>query len=148
MIRKDELAPSARRRRLYDVYATYSDNLWKSTVPVGKGRFHSRDSYSLTPSRLHICYSLDRQRVWAPTPCDCYIHAPRCDQRKLECKPIEPRGRCYRLIDGLQILQTHSYHLTPGSLVDRIPVTLKHFKMLARLGKQPVRILFNNLCNM
>lgn len=36
MIRKDELAPSARRRRLYDMYTTYSDNVMKLTYPPGK----------------------------------------------------------------------------------------------------------------
>lgn len=45
MIRKDELAPSARRRRLYDMYATYADNLGKSTCPGGKYRFHSGDRF-------------------------------------------------------------------------------------------------------
>ena len=39
MIRKDELAPSARRRRLYDMYTTYSDNMLKLTYPSGKCRF-------------------------------------------------------------------------------------------------------------
>lgn len=34
MIRKDELAPS-RRRRFYDMYASYSDSIGKLTYPAG-----------------------------------------------------------------------------------------------------------------
>ncbi|KAI0947141.1 hypothetical protein AcV7_009642 [Taiwanofungus camphoratus] len=109
MIRKDELAPS-RRRRFYDMYASYSDSIGKLTYPA------------------------DYQQVgrWARTQYGCrsavaavfMLHAV--------------------LNENTMVLQSYPYN-EPYDTATRVPITLKHFKMLARLGRAPNMVLFDDI---
>ncbi|OSX59849.1 hypothetical protein POSPLADRAFT_1075353 [Postia placenta MAD-698-R-SB12] len=109
MIRKDELAPS-RRRRFYDMYSSYNDTMGKLPYPV---------DYMIVSRFIRIHYGR-RSAVAAVF----MLHAV--------------------LNGSVAVMQPYSYN-EPYDANARMPVTLKYFKMLARIGRAPTPSLFEDI---
>ncbi|KAH9841569.1 uncharacterized protein C8Q71DRAFT_737681 [Rhodofomes roseus] len=109
MIRKDEISP-VRRRRFYDMFATYADHMGKLTYP---------SDYLQVGRWIHNEFG------------------PR--------HPVTAIFMLHAVVnENAHILQNSLYsdsNITSG----RIPVTLKHFKMLARLGRPPNLALIDDI---
>ncbi|PCH40094.1 hypothetical protein WOLCODRAFT_136650 [Wolfiporia cocos MD-104 SS10] len=109
MIRKDELAPT-RRRRFYELYTAYTDSFGKLTYPADYmqvGRW-IRNQYGRRSAVTAIFM----------------LHA---------------------VINENTIVLQSSMYPDPFDHSSRIPITLKHFKLLARLGRAPDQVLFDDI---
>lgn len=127
MIRQDETATRSSRRRFYDVYTSQGDLLGKLRYPAG-GFVRSLHSQSLGP---HLGTSeVD------PTPVGNWIK----DQFGTR-SAITAVFMTHAVLNESSILNHYlgrsSEHGTKDT-AEHVPVTLKHFKLLARLGKAPV----------
>ncbi|CCM03531.1 uncharacterized protein FIBRA_05665 [Fibroporia radiculosa] len=109
MIRKDELAPS-RRRRFYDMYTSYNDSIGKLTYPA---------DYQQVGRWVRTHYGR-RSAITAVF----MLHAV--------------------LNENAIVLQPYLYN-EPYDTAARVPITLKHFKMLARLGRPPNMVLYDDI---
>lgn len=123
MIRKDE---TRGRRRFYDFHTTYNDTAGKLTYPpdyTPMGKF-IRNLYGVR-SGVSAVFMLHAVANGNPMVC-CWNFSP---------------SDIYWLFIYVTLTQTvqgHAGFAENLSLETRIPVTLKHFKILARLGRAPV----------
>jgi hypothetical protein len=128
MIRQDETATRSSRRRFYDVYTSQGDLLGKLRYPAGESvRFRAPESF---PSPLGSPET-------DPTPVGNWIK----DQFGTRSAITAVFMIHAVLNESLQILNCYldrSSEQGSKNTSQHVPVTLKHFKLLARLGKAPV----------
>ncbi|KAH9950579.1 hypothetical protein B0H21DRAFT_722324 [Amylocystis lapponica] len=109
MIRKDEMAPT-RRRRFYEMYTSFHDS-------VGK----------------------------LPYPAD-YIQVGRWVRQHYGCRSAPTAVFMLHAVlnENTSVMQPYVY-TEPLDAPNRVPITLKHFRMLARLGRMPNVVLWDDV---
>lgn len=132
MIRQDETATRSSRRRFYDVYTSQGDLLGKLRYPAG-------ESFRFLPPGVFWSSLLEIPGT-DPTPVGNWIK----DQFGTRSAITAVFMIHAVLNESSQILSHYLDRALENGAKDtaqHVPVTLKHFKLLARLGKAPVRNL-------
>jgi len=130
MIRQDETTTRSSRRRFYDVYTTQGDLLGKLRYPAGElsSSFLSLGLLTLTAGTPKT----------DPTPVGNWIK----DQFGTR-SAITAVFMIHGVLNESSQILNHYLDRSPEhgtkDTAEHVPVTLKHFKLLARLGKAPVR---------
>lgn len=138
MIRKEELAPS-RRRRYYSLYTPYSENLGKLTYPAGM--FYTFSICCLSSTFRSIDYTQVGRWIkqqYGPRSAVAAVYMIHAVINENVAVREEIDALLTSAIDVCEQGVQASLYADQYSLANRVPLTLKHFKMLARLGRAPV----------